>query len=87
MQDERAAFGGGIDVSTTRKAMATDSSRVTRSGGSAGVPSPTHSVRPGSGSGIHWPTYRSRGARAEPSRSRQIRPGGAGARSGPSSGL
>ena len=57
--------------------MVTDSSRVTRSAGSAGpaaVPPPTHSVRPGSGSGIHSPTYRSRRARAEPSRSRQIRP-------------
>jgi len=56
--------------------MLTDSSRVTRSAGSAvaaaGRP-PGHSPGSGSGSGIHSPTYRSRRARAEPSMSRQMR--------------
>ena len=55
--------------------MSIDSSRVIRSAGSAASPDcPTgHSVRSGTGSGIHWPTYRSLRARAEPSWSRQIR--------------
>ncbi len=48
--------------------MFTDSSRVTRSAGSA-----TDSFSPGSGSGTHSPTYRSRRTRAERSWSRQIR--------------
>jgi hypothetical protein len=50
---------GVIDSSTTRKAMLTDSSRVTRSAGSVAVQSGRpviHSVRSGSGSGIHSPT-------------------------------
>ncbi|HEY5397621.1 MAG TPA: hypothetical protein VIL16_19725 [Trebonia sp.] len=54
----------------------TDSSRVTRSAGSAvAAPGcgPNSSRRPGSGSGSHSPTYRSRRALAEPSRSRQMR--------------
>jgi len=56
--------------------MLIDSSRVTRSAGSTGVPADRaliHSVLSGSGSGIHSPTYRSRRTRAEPSRSRQMR--------------
>jgi hypothetical protein len=59
VQDERDALAGVIDSSTTRKAMLTDSSRVTRSAGSAVVPPGRpliHSVRSGSGSGIHSPT-------------------------------
>ena len=50
---------GVIDSSTTRKAMLIDSSRVTRSAGSTVVPPDRpliHSVRSGSGSGIHSPT-------------------------------
>ena len=56
--------------------MLTDSSRVTRSAGSTPAPParpPVHSAGSGTGSGIHWPTYRSRRARAEPSTSRQTR--------------
>ena len=59
MQDERDALGLVIDSSTTRKAMLTDSSRVTRSAGSMVVPPGRpviHSARSGSGSGIHSPT-------------------------------
>ena len=49
---------GVIESSTTRKAMLTDSSRVTRSAGSAVAPGRPliHSVGSGSGSGIHSPT-------------------------------
>ena len=50
---------GIIESSTTRNAMLTDSSRVTRSAGSAVVPPGCpliHSAGSGSGSGIHWPT-------------------------------
>ena len=50
--------------------MFTDSSRVTRSAGSA---TDSLLVSPGSGSGTHSPTYRSRRTRAERSWSRQIR--------------
>ena len=55
--------------------MSIDSSRVIRSAGSAAPPGcpAGHSVRSGTGSGIHSPTYRSLRARAEPSWSRQIR--------------
>ena len=55
--------------------MLIDSSRVTRSAGSRVVPSPPVDPpsRSGSGSRIHSPTYRSRLAQAEPSRSRQMR--------------
>jgi hypothetical protein len=59
--------------------MPTDSSRVTRSAGSAAwaasVPRrpPIQSVRSGSGSGSHSPTYRSRRIGAEPRMSRLTR--------------
>ncbi len=56
--------------------MLSDSSKVTRSAGSTmgSLDCPlTQSVPPGTGSGIQSPTYRSRLARAEPSRSRQMR--------------
>ena len=50
---------GVIDSSTTRKAMLSDSSRVTRSAGSTvgSLDCPLiHSVPPGTGSGIQSPT-------------------------------
>ncbi len=50
---------GVIDSSTTRNAMLTDSSSVTRSAGSAQLPPgcpPGHCGPAGSGSGIHSPT-------------------------------
>ena len=59
MQNERDALGRVIDSSTTRNAMLTDSSRVTRSAGSTAMPAgrpPGHSAGSGSGSGIHSPT-------------------------------
>ena len=57
--------------------MWTDSSRVTRSAGSAVVATEersSQSVSSGSGSGTHSPTYCSRRTRAERSWSRAIRP-------------
>lgn len=61
VQDERHRSAGVIDSRTTRKAMATDSSRTIWSAGSAGPvgsapPAWSHSVRSGSGSGSHAPT-------------------------------
>ncbi len=47
---------GVIDSSTTRKAMLTDSSSVTRSAGSAVMSPGRHSAGSGSGSGTHSPT-------------------------------
>ena len=54
-------------------AVDTDSSSVTRSSGSVDGGVANMPVPPGSGSGSHSPTYRSRRARAEPSWSRQTR--------------
>lgn len=60
VRSSNATRSAGVIVSrTTRKAMSTDSSSVTRSAGSAGPPPadpPIHSLRSGSGSGIHSPT-------------------------------
>ena len=68
---------GVIDSSTTRKAMLTDSSRVTRSAGSAGGAArppagPLGAVRAAARGSIR-PRSVSRRARAEPSRLRQMR--------------